>query len=116
MKFYRENLFQFSTTTLNSPPIGAYRVFPMPIESPLHGGRDLIYQPWTKAQNASPFTWHGDGIYLYYSTRGNNADVYEDSDGDDLPTGCLLYTSDAADERSSVDLGGRRIIKKKTYR
>ena len=29
---------------------------------------------------------------------------------------CLLYTSDAADERSSVDLGGRRIIKKKTKR
>mgnify|MGYP003380568951 CR=1 FL=1 len=28
-------------------------------------------------------------------------------------TSCLLYTSDAADERSSVDLGGRRIIKKK---
>ena len=27
-----------------------------------------------------------------------------------LPGGCLLYTSDAADERSSVDLGGRRII------
>ena len=26
---------------------------------------------------------------------------------------CLLYTSDAADERSSVDLGGRRHIKKK---
>ena len=26
---------------------------------------------------------------------------------------CLLYASDAADERSSVDLGGRRIIKKK---
>ena len=25
-------------------------------------------------------------------------------------TRCLLYTSDAADERSSVDLGGRRII------
>ena len=33
--------------------------------------------------------------------------------GSDRPTGCLLYTSDAADERSSVDLGGRRIIKKK---
>ncbi len=26
---------------------------------------------------------------------------------------CLLYTSDPADERSSVDLGGRRIIQKK---
>ena len=31
----------------------------------------------------------------------------------DLGYTCLLYTSDAADERSSVDLGGRRIIKKK---
>ena len=40
----------------------------------------------------------------------------------DVPVGgrlywcCLLYTSDAADERSSVDLGGRRIIKKKKTR
>ena len=30
----------------------------------------------------------------------------------DVSHDCLLYTSDAADERSSVDLGGRRIIKK----
>ena len=36
-------------------------------------------------------------------TRGKSA----------LAGNCLLYTSDAADERSSVDLGGRRIIKKK---
>ncbi|VTU54362.1 hypothetical protein AMBR_NBBOBCOC_02855 [Lacticaseibacillus rhamnosus] len=27
---------------------------------------------------------------------------------------CLLYTSDAADDTPCVDLGGRRIIKKKT--
>ena len=33
-----------------------------------------------------------------------------------LSDSCLLYTSDAADERSSVDLGGRRIIKKKNRR
>src|SRR5665648_1302924 len=35
---------------------------------------------------------------------------------DPIPAGgnsCLLYTSDAADEEDSVDLGGRRIIKKK---
>ena len=32
-----------------------------------------------------------------------------------LARACLLYTSDAADERSSVDLGGRRIIKKKKH-
>ena len=37
-------------------------------------------------------------IIAYYTGDGNT---------------CLLYTSDAADERSSVDLGGRRIIKKK---
>ena len=29
---------------------------------------------------------------------------------------CLLYTSDAADDLLCVDLGGRRIIKKKTTR
>ena len=28
---------------------------------------------------------------------------------------CLLYTSDAADEEDSVDLGGRRLIKKKKH-
>ena len=52
---------------------------------------------------------------------------YSRGDGLDLPDhqagmpgvwlmdSCLLYTSDAADERSSVDLGGRRIIKKKNW-
>ena len=30
-----------------------------------------------------------------------------------LYTTCLLYTSDAADDLLCVDLGGRRIIKKK---
>ena len=43
-----------------------------------------------------------------------------DFDQDGMPEiyacNCLLYTSDAADERSSVDLGGRRIIKKKNKR
>ena len=28
---------------------------------------------------------------------------------------CLLYTSDAADDSLRVDLGGRRIIKKKFF-
>ena len=32
----------------------------------------------------------------------------------EFDSACLLYTSDAADERSSVDLGGGRIFKKKT--
>ena len=45
--------------------------------------------------------WYADPSYAHYS----NERVLSES--------CLLYTSDAADERSSVDLGGRRIIKKK---
>ena len=32
-----------------------------------------------------------------------------------LPGTCLLYTSDAADDTPCVDLGGRRIIKKKIF-
>mgnify|MGYP007112170236 CR=1 FL=1 len=32
------------------------------------------------------------------------------------PIDCLLYTSDAADDLLCVDLGGRRIIKKKNIR
>ena len=43
-----------------------------------------------------------------------NAAADKDADGQQ-PRPCLLYTSDAADERSSVDLGGRRIIKKTNY-
>ena len=33
----------------------------------------------------------------------------------DLAPGCLLYTSDAADDLPCVDLGGRRIIKKNKH-
>ena len=45
------------------------------------------------------------------------ADVFKDVSGSDgylfIQSGCLLYTSDAADDTPCVDLGGRRIIKKK---
>ena len=45
---------------------------------------------------------------------GANGYVVKPGQFDDLVSlSCLLYTSDAADERSSVDLGGRRIITKK---
>ena len=50
-----------------------------------------------------------DDLRLIYEGRGSLPGV---PGGERYP--CLLYTSDAADERSSVDLGGRRIIQKKT--
>ena len=39
---------------------------------------------------------------------------YEDAEEQGLLV-CLLYTSDAADDLLCVDLGGRRILKKKNY-
>ena len=64
--------------------------------------RDRVYGASTN--NAKyPFTVTGNS-----QGSGFNPERYTNSGR------CLLYTSDAADERSSVDLGGRRIIKKKT--
>eukprot|EP00656_Telonema_subtile_P038737 TRINITY_DN43934_c0_g1_i3.p1 TRINITY_DN43934_c0_g1~~TRINITY_DN43934_c0_g1_i3.p1 ORF type:complete len:312 (+),score=77.03 TRINITY_DN43934_c0_g1_i3:138-1073(+) len=45
----------------------------------------------------------GYHLYLVSINQTTNEEVND----------CLLYTSDAADEEDSVDLGGRRIIKKK---
>ena len=53
----------------------------------------------------------GDGLAELHPRSGVIERQVERALGDGDP--CLLYTSDAADERSSVDLGGRRIIKKK---
>ena len=50
------------------------------------------------------------GLSAIFYTPGKGFTLWHDW----LLENCLLYTSDAADERSSVDLGGRRIIKKKT--
>ena len=47
------------------------------------------------------------GHYVKNVTANNTNNMYR---------ACLLYTSDAADEEDSVDLGGRRIIKKKNKR
>eukprot|EP00658_Telonema_sp_P-2_P080263 TRINITY_DN7952_c0_g1_i18.p1 TRINITY_DN7952_c0_g1~~TRINITY_DN7952_c0_g1_i18.p1 ORF type:complete len:106 (-),score=19.39 TRINITY_DN7952_c0_g1_i18:41-358(-) len=69
----------------------------------------------------------GLGIHWYTLLLGGEVDFPKgsllDETGNVLSTSiplkvgnlplCLLYTSDAADEEDSVDLGGRRIIKKK---
>ena len=59
-------------------------------------------------------TWLNDAGTVLFTTDETNDSYLTSYDITDLGniTDCLLYTSDAADERSSVDLGGRRIIKK----
>eukprot|EP00825_Cyclidium_porcatum_P007320 TRINITY_DN13668_c0_g1_i1.p1 TRINITY_DN13668_c0_g1~~TRINITY_DN13668_c0_g1_i1.p1 ORF type:complete len:206 (-),score=34.99 TRINITY_DN13668_c0_g1_i1:13-630(-) len=46
--------------------------------------------------------------------KGNKEKITKD-DLIALSKDCLLYTSDAADDMQCVDLGGRRILKKKKY-
>ena len=52
-----------------------------------------------------------DAVLDFFAREGLGAKL-RDVDLGHVHRVCLLYTSDAADERSSVDLGGRRIIKK----
>eukprot|EP00656_Telonema_subtile_P055580 TRINITY_DN8651_c0_g1_i2.p1 TRINITY_DN8651_c0_g1~~TRINITY_DN8651_c0_g1_i2.p1 ORF type:complete len:108 (+),score=26.28 TRINITY_DN8651_c0_g1_i2:89-412(+) len=54
---------------------------------------------------------------MYTVEGGHRVVIYDRFSGvDNQVKDCLLYTSDAADEEDSVDLGGRRIIKKKKRR
>jgi len=60
-----------NSTALLAPD--SYRVFPEPVESPSHGGRQLIVNPADAI--ASPFGWHDtDGVDgpEFTITRGNN--------------------------------------------
>src|SRR5678815_4692896 len=62
----------------------------------------LTTRAWPMSPSARTFTAPRPAFLINpFATRASGS------------TTCLLYTSDAADERSSVDLGGRRIIKKK---
>ena len=58
----------------------------------------------------------GTATALTTSPTGNYSYLWSPGGQTTQTITCLLYTSDAADERSSVDLGGRRIIKKKKNR
>src|SRR5665648_333035 len=77
-------------------------------EGPRKGYFAWSIDPKTLKKNSEGSASDGELYYitslLFASNRwGNNTGIDY----------CLLYTSDAADEEDSVDLGGRRIIKKK---
>lgn len=74
-------------TPLPAPPWSTqYTVFPLPVESPAHGGRQVVSDPsWPVP---SPNGWHdtsSTGFGWFTSTRGNNVHAYEDADNDNLP-------------------------------
>jgi extracellular elastinolytic metalloproteinase len=64
----------------------SYRVFPLPMESPLDGDRALVTNP--ASADASPFGWHdtdGAGGPEFTRTRGNNVHAYADRSNDNVP-------------------------------
>ena len=62
------------------------------------------------------FFWIDSNWYLFFDLfPGDSHGSLNFSFYTSLAWGCLLYTSDAADEHTGVDLGGRRIIKKKIF-
>lgn len=77
----------FSTDSVETSIVGpmatenaSYRVFALPLESPSHGGRTLVNNPWFT--DASPDGWHtsAGGTYagVFGTTQGNNVHAYED--------------------------------------
>ena len=63
----------------------SYNVFPMPLESPNDGDREIVVDPHDLS--ASPFGWHdtnGAPGSEFTDTRGNNVFAQEDHDGDDV--------------------------------
>ena len=84
-------LLDFTVPNENNVLVGAYRVYPMPVESPDHGPRSLVSDPDDPI--ASPFGWHDtNGIAGAESTltTGNNVDAHKGSSRPD-GTGALVF-------------------------
>ncbi|MDX1421238.1 MAG: M36 family metallopeptidase, partial [Rubricoccaceae bacterium] len=60
-----------------------YGVYPLPVESPNHGDREIVVEPADVTY--SPLGWHDTGTDAYTITRGNNAHAYTDTDNDGAP-------------------------------
>jgi extracellular elastinolytic metalloproteinase len=61
---------------------GTYKVYPLGIESPIHGARELVVDP--AHLTASPYGWHDDDGQAgaeYTITRGNNVLAQDDQNG-----------------------------------
>lgn len=66
-------------TSAHTPLAGTYNVYPQPVESPIHGDRELVSDPDDTL--ASPLGWHDDDFVAgadYTVTRGNNTHAYQD--------------------------------------
>eukprot|EP00658_Telonema_sp_P-2_P049851 TRINITY_DN37945_c0_g1_i2.p1 TRINITY_DN37945_c0_g1~~TRINITY_DN37945_c0_g1_i2.p1 ORF type:complete len:157 (-),score=29.32 TRINITY_DN37945_c0_g1_i2:86-556(-) len=79
----------------------------------LHPGQQRARFPGAVCRTPSVVARYRDGVLCGISNHSMAAYQRESKVAMRKGSFCLLYTSDAADEEDSVDLGGRRIIKKK---
>lgn len=73
----------------NQPVLAAnsYNVFDYPLESPNHGSRSIVLNPYTKfaPEGTGPGAtngWHQDGTNTFTDTRGNNVYAQDDTNAD----------------------------------
>ncbi|GJM34652.1 MAG: hypothetical protein DHS20C18_36530 [Saprospiraceae bacterium] len=67
---------------------GTYHIFPVPVESPIHGAREIVVDP--AILSASPYGWHdtnGSDGAEYTITRGNNVHAYLDTEDENNSAG-----------------------------
>ncbi len=84
-----EETIETETLTYNMTPVdavfvggGTYNVYPLGIESPIHGNRTLVSDPADAI--ASPFGWHdtnGSAGAEFTTTVGNNVTAQDDING-----------------------------------
>ncbi len=73
----------------------AYRVFPSPVESPIHGERRLLVDPADPL--ASPYGWHDTNAVAgpdFFTTKGNNVHAYFDIQNNNRPDGDEVVAED----------------------
>ena len=82
-----------------------YNVYALPVESPIHGARNLASDD--QYLDFSPFGWHDtngvDGPE-FTITRGNNVFAYQDKDDNDEPDGTLTEGNQALNFDFPIDL------------
>ena len=82
------NFYNINRTATVVGDSAVYNVFPVPVESPIHGDRALVVDP--ADPTASPFGWHdtdGEVGAEYTITRGNNVHAFLDVSGNNFSLG-----------------------------
>ena len=82
VNYFEENVDLKLAPNSLAPLHASYKVFALPAESPIHGNRSVVSNPWFL--DASPDGWHtiagGNSLFIgsYNTTRGNNVMAYDD--------------------------------------